>query len=97
MSLLARPSRLAITCGLLGLMPLAPAEASQTAAAACAAKLAPEALTIYQATAPHVTPAADLRALVTSTTRSLATSGRIARAQARPSAIAAYRCLKQLQ
>jgi hypothetical protein len=92
-----RPSRFAAALGLLALIPLTPALANQEAAAACAAKLQPEARTIYQATAPQVTAGTNLKVLLKSTTRSLVLGGKIARADARPSAFAAYPCLKQLQ
>lgn len=92
----ARSCQLAAACGLLALLPFVPALASPAAASACAAKLSPESQIIYQATAPHVTAGADLRAILKSTTRSLVMSGRIQRDGARPAAIAAYPCLKQL-
>ncbi|HTU56316.1 MAG TPA: hypothetical protein VMF62_20295 [Acetobacteraceae bacterium] len=71
------------------------ARADVAAAKACAAQLPTEAKTIFDATLPKMTPGADLRAVVTASTRSLTTSGAIDPAGARPSAIAAAKCLRQ--
>jgi len=70
------------------------ARADAAAANACAAKLPKDAKTIFAATLPKVTPGADLRAVLTSSARSLAISGKIDRGTARDSATAAGECLK---
>lgn len=71
------------------------ARADAAAANACAAKLAKDARTIYDATLPQLTPGADLRALVTTNTRALARAGTIDRGTARQSAQAAGACLQR--
>jgi type II secretory pathway component PulL len=70
------------------------AHADQVAAQNCAARLSRDSRTIYEATLPELRPGADLRALVTARTRSLAMSGKIARGSARASATAAGQCLQ---
>lgn len=82
---------------LLPVIALAPAaaRADTTAMTACATKLTPDAKAIFDKTLPQVTPSSDLRALLTSTTRSLAFSGAISRGDARQSATAAGQCLQQ--
>lgn len=83
---------------LAGLLSLAPLSTwANPAADACAANLAPEGRLIFQQTAPSVTPAADLRALVEAKTRELAMAGRISRTSARSNAAAAYECLQKLR
>jgi hypothetical protein len=69
--------------------------AQDATAAACAAKLPKDAKTIFDATLPKIIPGANLRDLVTATTRSLAVAGNISRSTARDSAIAAGQCLQQ--
>ena len=71
------------------------ARADVAAANACAATLPKDAKTIFAATLPKMTPGVDLRAVVTASTRSLATSGAIDPGDARKSAIAAAKCLRQ--
>lgn len=61
---------------------------------ACAAKLPKDARTIYDATLPKVTPGADLRDVVTNSTRDLAMAGSINRGSARQSATQAAQCLR---
>jgi hypothetical protein len=73
------------------------ARADQAAASACAARLSPEARTIYARVAPGVTPATDLREAVTSATRGLVMSGTMSRDAARPAAEAAGECLRLLK
>lgn len=74
-----------------------PAEASQAGAQACAKTLAPEASSIYEAVAPEVTPATDLRSALRTKVKAMAVEGEVQPATARASAIAAYGCLKQLK
>jgi hypothetical protein len=96
MSLLAtRP----LAIRLLTLLPLAAlptgtALADPAAAQACAGQLSKDARTIFDTTLPQLGASTDLRGLVTDTTRTLAASGRIDRATARSSAIAAGQCLR---
>lgn len=85
--------RLAAACLLL-LTCAGTARADTAAANACAAKLSPDARTIYDRTLPQVTPDANLRDLLTSNTRSLAMSGTISFGNARDSATAASECLR---
>jgi hypothetical protein len=82
---------------LAGLGFAAPAKADQTAAQACANGLPPEAMTIYQDAAPHVTPNTDVRSLLTTRVKALIVAGSVRRETARGSAKAAYACLKELQ
>ncbi|GAB0115514.1 hypothetical protein [Acidisoma sp. C75] len=98
---MAKFSRLArallVPAALLAL-PLGAAEAANMQAAkACAAKLPPEAKTIYAAAAPKVTPTTDLRSLLKSTVFGLIMQGAVKSADARGSAIAAAHCLKDLK
>jgi hypothetical protein len=71
------------------------ASASSTAADSCAAGLPRDAKAIFEATLPQVARGSDLRALVTTNTRSLAMSGAIDRGTARQSATAAAQCLQR--
>lgn len=73
-----------------------PAFADAAGAAKCAAGLSGDAKTIYDATAPSVTAGADLRALVTSQTKSLVMNGTIGRGGAKAAATAAGACLAML-
>jgi hypothetical protein len=82
----------ALACGLA-----APAKADQASAQACAQKLPPEAMTIYQATAPQVTPSTDLINLLKPTVRSLVMDGTVNQSTSRTSAKLAYPCLKDLK
>lgn len=70
-----------------------PAHADKAAADRCAAKLTPEARAIYSASAPHLVPGADGRAVVTEQTRTLVLSGKISHLTATESAQAAAGCL----
>jgi hypothetical protein len=67
------------------------------AASICAAGLAPDAKTIYVATAPKVTPTTVLHDVVRSTTIGLVMAGQLDRANAKPAAEAAGTCLAQLK
>jgi hypothetical protein len=87
----------AIAVAAVGLSLAAPARADQASAQACAQKLPPEAATIYQATAPQITPASDIIALLKPTVRSLVMDGKVTQATARASAKLAYPCLKDLK
>jgi type II secretory pathway component PulL len=75
------------------LSPVPRALADPAAAQACAAQLPKDAQTIFAAALPQLGPGADLRGVVTDTTRSLARDNRIDRATARPSAVSAAKCL----
>jgi hypothetical protein len=70
------------------------ARADGKAAQACAAKLPKDAQAIFGATLPQLTPGADLRDVVTATTRQLVMDGKIDRDNARPSAMSAAKCLR---
>ena len=72
---------------------LVPASAQSAAAKGCAAKLNKDAKTIFDQAAPEVAKGGAVKDVVTSTTRSLAMSGKIARGDARPNAEAAGACL----
>lgn len=72
---------------------LAPAFAQSAAAKGCAAKLNADAKTIFDQAAPEIAKGGKVKDAVTSTTRSLAMSGKIARGDARPNAEAAGACL----
>jgi hypothetical protein len=73
-----------------------PAFADAAGAASCAAGLNADAKTIYDATAPNVTAGADLRALITTQTKSLVMNGTIGRGGAKTAAEAAGACLAML-
>ncbi len=73
------------------------ARADQASSQACAKGLPPEAMTIYQAVAPQVTPSTDLLALMKSQVKTLVINGQVERASARGSAKLAYPCLKDLK
>ncbi|GAB0119731.1 hypothetical protein [Acidisoma sp. 7E03] len=79
------------------LAPLAAHAADPAAAQACAAKLTPEAKSIYDAAAPKMTPTTDMRDLLKSTTFGLIMQGEVKQADARPSAMAAAKCLRNLK
>ena len=70
-------------------------QVEKAAANACAAGLSKDARAIFDAALPKVAPGVDLKAMVTSTTRSLAFSGTIDRGTARESAQEAGVCLKK--
>lgn len=79
-------------------LPVAAAHAADPAAAqACAAKLSPESKAIYDAAAPKMTPTTDMRDLLKSTTFGLIMQGEVKSADARPSAMAAAHCLRDLK
>ncbi|OYX15134.1 MAG: hypothetical protein B7Z15_01585 [Rhizobiales bacterium 32-66-8] len=59
----------------------------------CAAGLSADAQAVYSATAPQVTPGADLRSLITAQARALVGSGTLTASSARPAAEAAGKCL----
>jgi hypothetical protein len=75
----------------------APAMADQASSQACAKSLPPEAMTIYRALAPQVTPGTDIVSLMRSQVKMLVMDGKVQRASARASAKAAYPCLKALK
>lgn len=72
----------------------APAFAGQAEAQSCAAGLDANGQMIFNAALPQVNPSADLKGVVTSTTKSLVMSGQLSRSVARPAAMAAGECLK---
>jgi hypothetical protein len=72
----------------------AAARADADAARTCAEKLSPDARSIFDAALPQVGPEADMRSLLTDTTRRLAFSGTIGIGSARESATAASQCLQ---
>ena len=82
----------------LALVPIAlaplPAHADTGAANACAEKLSPDARAIFDATLPQVVQGANLRSLLTASTRKLAYAGAIEVGSARASATAASQCLR---
>lgn len=86
---------LALALGLAGLATAASAD--QASATKCAAKLSADGQTIYQASAPLITPASDVRAVVTDKTKSLVMGGSISRGAAKPAAEAAGACLAMLK
>ena len=92
--LAARRAALVLPLLLAVVLAASDAHADVAAANACATTLPKDAKTIFDATLPKMTPGADLRAVVTATTRSLATSGAIDQGDARKSAIAAAKCLR---
>ncbi len=72
----------------------APAVAGTAEAKSCAANLDANGQTIFNSALPQVTPSADLRAVVTATTKSLVKSGQVSMSDAKPAAMAAGQCLK---
>ena len=72
----------------------APAVAGQAEAQSCAAGLDANAQLIFNAALPQVAPGADLKGVVTDTTKSLVKGGQIKRGDAKPAAMAAGECLK---
>ncbi|MEI6201788.1 hypothetical protein [Aestuariivirga sp.] len=72
----------------------APAFAGAAEAKSCAASLDANGQLIFNSALPQVSPTADLRAVVTATTKSLVTSGQVPRSAAKPAAMAAGQCLK---
>lgn len=72
-----------------------PSLADRKAADACAAKLSPDAKSVYAATIGSVKPGVDLTAAITEKTRGLVMSGKLSRGAARPAAEAAGTCLKR--
>jgi hypothetical protein len=93
-SLLVRHAALALPLLLGVLLAADGARADAAAANDCATKLSKDAKTIFDVTLPRIEAGGDLRAVVTASTRSLATSGSIDHADARKSALAAARCLR---
>ena len=71
----------------------APALADKAAGDACAAQLDADGKTIYAASLPSVAAGGDVRSVVTDTTKSLVMGGKVGRANARPAAEAAGKCL----
>jgi hypothetical protein len=81
--------------GVLVMFPVV-ALANQQAADDCAAKLPKNAAAIYSASAPQISPGANIRTIVTSVTRGMVRSGSLSRSEARPAAESAGSCLKLL-
>jgi hypothetical protein len=86
-----------IVAALAGLSLAAPAQADQASAQACAKGLPPEAMTIFQDSAPYVTAGTDLRSLLQTRVKALVLDGSVQQDTARHSAVAAYGCLKDLK
>jgi hypothetical protein len=86
-----------LALGALFLATTPSAHAGMSAAQACATKLSPEALSIYNRAAPSVTPTTDLPSLLKATVPGLVFEGDVRAATARESATAAYPCLKDLR
>jgi hypothetical protein len=76
--------------------PTPSASSGKDKASACAAGLAKDSKTIYDATAPHVGSLANLRDTVVAQTKQLVMSGKIAQVTAKSSAQAAGQCLEML-
>lgn len=72
----------------------APAFAGAAEAKSCAAGLDANGQKIFSAALPHVTPTADLKGVVTATTKSLVSAGKVPMGSARAAATAAGKCLK---
>jgi len=72
----------------------APAFAGAAEAKSCAAQLDANGQLIFNTALPQVSPSADLRGVVTATTKSLVSSGQVPMSAARPAAMAAGQCLK---
>ena len=71
-----------------------PATAGQAEAENCASSLDANGQMIFNAALPQVAPGADLKGVLTATTKSLVKSGQIKRSDAKPAAMAAGECLK---
>ncbi|MCW3005286.1 MAG: hypothetical protein JWQ20_4584 [Conexibacter sp.] len=71
--------------------------ADPTAADACAAKLNPDAKSIYTAAAPSVKPGADLRSVLTRVVMPRVMHGDMTRHNAEPRAREASECLELMQ
>lgn len=97
LSRLSRRFAVLLTAAPLLAAPLAAHAADPAAAQACAAQLPPEAKAIYEAAAPKITPTTDMRDLLKSTTFGLIMQGEVKQADARPSAMAAAKCLRNLK
>ena len=72
----------------------APAFAGAAEAKSCATQLDANGQLIFNTALPQVRPSADLRGVVTATTKSLVSSGQVPMSAARPAAMAAGQCLK---
>lgn len=72
----------------------APAFAGTAEAESCAAGLDANGKLIFSTALPQVNPSADLKGVVTATTKSLVSSGQVPMSAARPAAMAAGQCLK---
>lgn len=72
----------------------APAFALSADAQNCAAQLDSNGQAIFNAALPQVKPGVDLKAVITTATKSLVASGQVPMGSARPAAMAAGQCLK---
>lgn len=72
----------------------APAFAGSAEATSCASGLDANGQAIFNAALPQVTPSANLKAVVTTATKSLVESGQVPMSSARAAAMAAGKCLK---
>lgn len=71
-----------------------PSVAGLPEAKSCASGLDTNGQIIFNAALPQVAPGADLKGVLTTTTKSLVKSGEIKRGDAKPAAMAASECLK---
>jgi azurin len=71
-----------------------PSVAGQAEAESCASGLDANGQMIFNAALPQVAPGADLKGVLTTTTKSLVKSGQIKRGDAKTAAMAASECLK---
>jgi hypothetical protein len=89
------PMIVIVAVAAIGQVPSAHADALQ--AAACSRGLSPEAMIIYQATAPKVSPGTSLYSVLKPTVMSLVRGHQVQKGSAHASAVAAGACLKQLE
>lgn len=89
----ARLLHYAAICIALGAGIAMPAHADRAAADACAKALPPLAHDIYDAVLPDLKPDDDLRAALKAKVRPMVISGKVTRDEAKPSAVAAGKCL----
>ncbi len=85
---------IAVRLALLAVLITAPAHADMAASAACAAKLGPLALKIYQEAGPSLKPDTSIADLLRNVVRPMVTSGKLGMTEAKQAAEAAGLCLK---
>jgi hypothetical protein len=86
----------AVCFALANLAMAAPAFADQVSGEACSRTLPPAALMIYRAASPDMRPDTDMAKLLRRKTMPLVMMGEMNQSTARPAAIAASTCLRQL-